>query len=687
MNQNLHFNILTFDWPEKPVTLYFSLINTDFCKRIHRTSFPNDIAKIFPEITKDKSEFIYTTFEYNKKEFIGLEINLSNENENLVKHYYKSQVKYFFQKIAKQIVRVGFIDDNQIWIKSKFGATDLFDVYEKFSIRVQIKTVSDFPELLLTYDGKSKVFKQNLKEAVKTFSPTDFSNIIIGKSVIKFSNFVEQKEPSYDEAYPVINKKISDLLDLPFDENPKENKYSIYHENIKKFVQYLMWRNDFIKLIPLHSSNFLKVSNASIAEIVDDSNNLAFFEGVKGRSPKTDFRNLKPYTGSPFKNIHLFFVYHSDDEDVKNTLKNYFQNGLRFYRGLNDYTGLLSHIDDSLEIKFTNKENPIPEIEQHFESNKYDTTKYKLFAFYLTPFTKEQTRKQPQRIYVQVKELLLNREIVSQSIEPQNVRLAGSEYIWSLTNMSIAILAKLKGIPWKLHKAWEDELIVGIGAFKHYEVGVQYLSSAFSFDNTGHFNSFEYFIKNDVDILAGCIEAKVREFATINGTPKRLIIHFYKKMNEVELNAIEDVLKQLELPKPIPIFIISINKTESNDIIAFDSDWKDLMPKSGTYISIGNKKYLLFNNARHGGFHNAKDGYPFPVKLSIDCNQKDQLQNIQVIQQLINQIYQFSRMYWKSLSQQNLPVTVKYPEMIAEIAPYFKEDTIPIYGRDTLWFL
>lgn len=37
--------------------------------------------------------------------------------------------------------------------------------------------------------------------------------------------------------------------------------------------------------------------------------------------------------------------------------------------------------------------------------------------------------------------------------------------------------------------------------------------------------------------------------------------------------------------------------------------------------------------------------------------------------------------------QQNLPVTIKYPEMIAKIAPHFDDDDIPEFGKDNLWFL
>jgi hypothetical protein len=97
---------------------------------------------------------------------------------------------------------------------------------------------------------------------------------------------------------------------------------------------------------------------------------------------------------------------------------------------------------------------------------------------------------------------------------------------------------------------------------------------------------------------------------------------------------------------------------------------------------------LLFNNSRYLIEAFAKtDGYPFPIKLSIDCTDEKQLDNEQTIKKLVNQVYQFSRMYWKSVRQQNLPVTIKYPEMVAQIAPYFEGNDIPLYGKNNLWFL
>ena len=79
--------------------------------------------------------------------------------------------------------------------------------------------------------------------------------------------------------------------------------------------------------------------------------------------------------------------------------------------------------------------------------------------------------------------------------------------------------------------------------------------------------------------------------------------------------------------------------------------------------------------------------YHFPVKIKLTSTHLELLEEKELVDLLIDQVYQFSRMYWKSVSQQNLPVTIKYPEMVAEIYPYFRYDKLPDFGKETLWFL
>ena len=68
----------------------------------------------------------------------------------------------------------------------------------------------------------------------------------------------------------------------------------------------------------------------------------------------------------------------------------------------------------------------------------------------------------------------------------------------------------------------------------------------------------------------------------------------------------------------VPVIVITINKTESREFLAFDMNSEGKMPLSGTYLSIGYNKFLLFNNVRYKEeVPIAAKDYHFPVKLSI----------------------------------------------------------------------
>jgi hypothetical protein len=99
--------------------------------------------------------------------------------------------------------------------------------------------------------------------------------------------------------------------------------------------------------------------------------------------------------------------------------------------------------------------------------------------------------------------------------------------------------------------------------------------------------------------------------------------------------------------------------------------------------------YLLCNNTRYENAEFSRlDGFPFPVKIKIECpTNNSQPIDTQIISDLIDQVYQFSRIYWKSVKQQNLPVTIKYPEMIAQILPYFTNTDPDNIDTKHLWFL
>ncbi|MGQ1910992.1 Piwi domain-containing protein [Marinifilum sp. RC60d5] len=688
--QNLFFNTLTFDFPSEKQTFYFSKDDIGEGHKIYKSLFPDNIDSIFPGLSNSDTEAIFTTFTGKVDKFLPLSIDLEKENPDLIKRYYNRQINYYFSKVIDQIVKVGFIKENQVWVHDPRQSTSEFKIYKKFSLKVQLKTLSKYPELLVSYDGISKVLKKSVAEIIQGISPTCLNWVVHNNKLEKWAWQNSEDNPDYNTYFPVLNKKLQSALNLPPKTPDRGNRYPKYLSNIQDFYNQYLDTTDFKKIIPLHDEGFLNVSSARINTTTKESNLLVFGKNQLGQNytgitPKYDLKKFKPYKASPYKKVHLFFIMHKEAIPQAFALNKIFTSGLKWFKGLQQYANILFHIEKNFSITFIDKENPIPEIEKTLSDRDLNPD-VKYIAIYITPYSKYDSNKEHREIYYQVKELLLKRNITSQAIDPDKMIAQGDDWVYSLPNIAVAILAKLDGIPWRLNTPVKNELIIGIGAFKHIEENIQYIGSAFSFSNDGKFNSFEYFMKDEIELLAGKISKSVRDYATINNKPDRLIIHFYKSMSEREIVHIQNALNEMDLS--IPVFIISINKTESKDIIAFDKNWSQLMPASGTFINIGRNKYLLFNNTRYPeAKHNSADGYPFPIKLSFDCTDKEQLKDAKVIRQLIDQVYQFSRMYWKSVRQQNLPVTIKYPEMIAKIAPHFVDEDIPVYGKDNLWFL
>lgn len=419
----------------------------------------------------------------------------------------------------------------------------------------------------------------------------------------------------------------------------------------------------------------------------------------------------------------MIAIYHESDREEASKLLGYFRNGnyedkeideskrkrLSRYIG----TNVAYAADKRLHISFKNKENPVAEIREALNGEAYRklNPKVKYVGIYVSPIHKYASKRDSKECYYKIKELFLKHGIPTQCIDSERMKSQLSkdninkrkDFIYTLQNMGVAICAKLGGSPWLLDETPKKELIIGIGAFR--SDNQQYIGAAFSFDNTGIFNDYSYFQKSELDELVGAIQMAIINYTSANSTPERIIIHYYKKISRKrEFKKIEDMLHNIKLN--VPVYIVTINKTESEDIVLFDEasvysrrnyqtekneSIKSLMPYSGRWVNLGLSKeghrFLLCNNTRYEEEKfNTMDGFPFPVKLTIACpNRNDEIET-HVVHQLINPVYQFSRIYWKSVKQQGLPVTIKYPEMIAEIMPHFEDKTIYTENR-CLWFL
>lgn len=696
--QNLTFNILTFDHPSAEYTFNFYKEDSENLQRVYKTLVPDKVIAKFGE-----QKYYYTSFEeqfegafpvskpskpaYHKElNEHGEEVRIKEGNSafslSIMKRYYIGQIHGYFDGMGV-MTKPNFVDDLEIWLPSDVKHY-LYDLFDKYTLKIQFGIVSDKPEILVTYEGQSKVFKKSLAEFMTEVAPECFNWVIYESHLLKYGHLPDEARRNYQNVFPVLNFGIRDMLHLPTEAPDRSNPYIKYRNRIDFLFDHYLKTKEFKQAIPIACENFIKVKDINIGKVTENTNILLFGDNKQHIVPHKGMDSYGPLELPLVKRIQFFYIFHISHRSKVELLDKFMKVGMHSFKGMYGFIRVPFYTEPGFSIAFENLDNPIPEIEEALR-NRVMKNEVQYIGIYVSPHSKNGSSKEHKSLYYKVKEILLKRNITSQTIEVQKIK-DEKNYAYSLNNISIAILAKLDGVPWRLNVKVKNELVVGVGAFKNTDTDTQYIGSAFSFTNNGKFNKFDCFMKNQVDELAGSIIQAVKEYVSVQKSPSRLVIHFYKQMNTRELDLIEKSLFKLGLE--IPVFIVSINKTESQDIVAFDNLWGELMPESGTFINIGRGRYLLFNNTRYPlAYFNSNDGYPFPIKLYIRCTHPELEKDPKIIKELIEQVYQFSRMYWKSVRQQNLPITIKYPEMVAEMFPHFEGSEIPDFGKDNLWFL
>ena len=618
-----------------------------------------------------------------------------NKQLRIAKHIISQQLYNHFRQT--QIATFDKIDNVEVWVKKEQHSTTDCTEYLRFSLIPQYAVFSDGWELVISFNGISTVYNKPLSALDLQ---TDHFKVVVGGEVVKYKNLSPNQKQQIDKAFPKINRELVAELHINEKRYRNTDKYTTTYNHINNFVRQHLLTSDFQALFAL-SEEMLNVPEERINEVAKGSNLLQFKDGKTGFEPYScvfGSKNMDAfgiYQPSPKPQVKFFFIAQQSDISVCKSLYDIFTKGYKPY--VDTSTGEQRYMfpplatcikqpfstDPKGSIYFSEPQNALSEIQAQLNNKPLDPqTQY--VAIYISPISRDAVNSPYYGLYFQIKELLLEKKITSQVIfkdRPNN-----QYFNFHLPNIATAILAKIGGIPWQLNNhAANKDLVIGVGAFLSEKVGERYVGSAFSFNPNGLFNNFDCCKANDLESIVAGIRKAIGHFVVDSGTPDRLIIHYYKTMSKREAKPITNMLNTLGLN--IPILIVTINKTETSDIVMFDEKQQGLMPLSGTILKIKQNDFLLFNNSRYK--ENEKCDMLFPVRVRLSKVGVTDNESItpEEMRLLLNQVYQFSRMYWKSVKQQNLPITIKYPEMVAEIVPHFTEAELPPFGKNNLWFL
>lgn len=674
MNSEHSINILPFALLREEVVFCFS----ETQKTGYQSVYTDNLPKEYPQSKKDAlGKHTWWSLTGDRAD-LDLSVNLEN-SPRFSKHYLNFILFQHFRG-REFLLGKNFINDTVVLVHQGQSKVKDCDAYDQFTLRIVENNLISGLGLLVTYDGERLVFTKSLEE--QKIHERFLSKVRHQGVLVNFNELSEPEKTDKANIFPVVNYGIRKALNLGFDWNFSENKYKKYFDKIEGFYEKSLKSLEIEETMKILTSGFHKIPTGNIRQTSENSNLLVFGENRTNFVPYNGIKESGPLERSPHEDVKFFFIFHEEDKDYANKLFSYFKRGYKNFPGIYSFAKLPFVLDENKTIRFI-KDNPVDEIAHQLESFDF-TGKSKYAAIYLSRIRKNSGDEEEDAYYFRIKELLLRKGVVSQVIYRENIN--NPSFNFFLPNISIALLAKLGGVPWRLYRQIRSDLVVGVGVDRQHGEKT-YVGSAFCFQNDGRFKGFNVFEENDVEALSRAIEGAIEGYISDNHNFDRLVIHYYKSMRGEEERIVSQALHKMKAS--VPYVVLTISETASKDYVVFDDIYDGKMPRSGTFVKLRFNEFLLCNNTRYSaGTASKVDGFPFPVKIRVKPSLGYQKTNdIRVVQELVDQVYQFSRMYWKSVRQRNLPVTIEYSKIMAKIVRNFESKDLGEFARTTLWFL
>ena len=612
-------------------------------------------------------------------------------------------VKYFRKKECP--CRRDFIGRVEIWVKT--NEDDALTSYQRYTIQPRFNDQYDGWQLDIA-EGRNSVVS---KTPVKNYAdlPQGGYDVVCNHCIIPIKNIKQRHWTGTNGLfYPIVNRGISQIVGIKTSYKRETDKFANKLAAAQSFLDNWICTDNFKSEVGIDfpdGNKFITLPTDKVMMVDDEAKELVYGDKTIGKAPRSEFRNHGPYKRPEVP--YTYFFINKDDAISKSyrmRLYNILQYAKDYDKGdwgkvenvqeknnaktinipIADYLLQRPIWEGGLSYTYKSEQTAIEEIRKHLNTNRFQPGK-KYIAIIITDIHRDDSDKERHELYYLMKELLMQYGITSQVIYRNNI--SNPSFNWFIPNIAAALVGKMGGMAWGVKSLVNgNDMIVGIGACKQKGIKKPYLGSAFCFDKEGSFRNFNSCRADDTETLLSDLKKSIWHFCNDYGTPDRLIIHYYKKkLKREESEQIENMLHQCDVN--CPIYVVNVVTASNEDLIAFDLTQNDKMPMSGTYVHLRATEFLLYNNERYARNKNADKLYP--IKLTISNGTKNNINRLdtKTEKEIITQVYQFCRLYWKSVKMQNVPITIAYPELVAKYVPHFSQEELPDFGRKNLWML
>ena len=283
----------------------------------------------------------------------------------------------------------------------------------------------------------------------------------------------------------------------------------------------------------------------------------------------------------------------------------------------------------------------------------------------------------PQRNpYLVAKAAFLSNQIPTQFVAHETFSMPANNLAYTLSNFALAVYAKLGGIPWliKSDKAIAHEVVIGLGSaaigesrFSRKEriVGITSVfrgDGGYLLSNLSNAVPFAKYREVLTESLQATLERVRTEMNWIKGDSVRIVVHAFKPMRDVEVEAVKASLARFS---DFDVQFAFLHVKQDHPYLLFDDESTGVKgrgektPVRGLFAEVGDNEALLTLTGAQQ-LKRPTDGLPRPLLLTLhrDSTFKD-------IIYLTKQVYWFSNHSWRSFLPAAMPVTIYYSDLVA----------------------
>lgn len=323
---------------------------------------------------------------------------------------------------------------------------------------------------------------------------------------------------------------------------------------------------------------------------------------------------------------------------------------------------------------------------------------------------REQYRELPdnENPYYTTKARLMAQGVPVQLLKIETIRRQNIEYV--LNNVSLAMYAKLGGIPWTLTPNTDlaHEIIVGIGSARLTDsrrgAGERVIGITTVFSGDGQYllsnNTQEVSVEQYLEALIYSLKETVTELRSRFGwKPKdrvRFIFHqSFKKYKDVEADAVKAFTASLT---DFDVQYAFVHVSDSHNWMLFEPVAKGvkfgsarmkgkMVPQRGQCVPLGPNTALLTLSGPYQ-VKTPLQGCPHPILVGIHADS-----TFKSLDYLTRQVFNLSFMSWRGFNPSTLPVSISYSNMIVDLLGHLRRvknwnpEILATALKERRWFL